>query len=48
MTVQSSIKLYSKLRPQERRQTDASDLIVCPTLSYAMGNDEISEFDKMI
>jgi len=33
MTVQSSIKLYSKLRPQERRQTDRRQRSY--SLSYA-------------
>jgi len=44
MTVQSFIKFYSKLRPQERRQThrqtDAGDLIICPMLCYSNGTDK--------
>jgi len=43
-TVQSFIKFYSKLLPQERwqthTQTDASDLIFCPMLCYSNGTDK--------
>jgi len=50
MTVQSFIKFYSKLRPQDRhtntqihRQRDASDLIICSMLCNSNGTDNYAD-----